>query len=83
MEPGTPPTWRPAFASPRPESPLRALAVPAFLTLVLVFLTLIAWAAGALDLFWTGVFWEAFLWGGVLLYFVGLSFDRRMHAAPV
>jgi hypothetical protein len=36
-------------------------------------------AAGALDLFWTGVFWEAFLWGGVLLYFVGLSFDRRMH----
>src|SRR5437773_1727702 len=51
VQPGTPPTWRPAFASPRPESPFRALAVPAFLTLVLVFLTLIAWAAGALDLF--------------------------------
>jgi hypothetical protein len=79
MESGTPPTWRPAFAGPRPENPLRVLAVPAFLTIVLGFLTLIAWAAGALDVFWTGVFWEAFLWGGVLLYFAGLAFDRRLR----
>jgi len=83
MEPGVPPTWRPAFADPRRGSPLQILILPALLTIPLVALTVLAGVSGALDLFWTGVFWESLFWGGVVLYFAGLLFGRRMRAAPV
>ena len=83
MQPGAPPTWRPAFATPKPEGPLRILVLPALLTIPLVALTVLAGFGGGLDLFWTGVFWEGLLWGGVVLYFAGLLFARRMRGAPV
>ncbi len=77
MEPGTPSTWRPAFPVARPAGPLRVLRVPAVLTLLAILLDVLAWLSGPVELFWTYVFWEVLLWGGVLLYFAGLWFERR------
>jgi len=83
MEPGVPPTWRPAFASPPRENPLAILILPALLTIPLVALTVLAGVSGALDVFWTGIFWEGLLWSGVVLYFAGLLFGRQRRAAPM
>jgi len=77
MEPGTPSTWRPAFPVARPEGPLRVLWIPAVLTLLAIPLDALAWLSGPVELFWTYVFWEGLLWGGVLLYFAGVGFERR------
>ena len=76
MEPGGPPTWRPAFPVARPPGPLRVLWIPAVLTLLAIPLDLLAWLSGALDLVWTVLFWEGLLWGGVLLHFAGTGFER-------
>jgi hypothetical protein len=81
MEPGTPSTWRPAFPAARPPGPLRILRIPAALTLLAIPLDVLAWLSGPVELFWTYVFWEALLWGGVVLYFAGVVFDGRVRGA--
>ena len=76
MGPAAPSPLRPAFAAARPEGPLRLLRLPLVLTLLAIPLDVLAWLSGPIELFWTYVFWEALLWGGVALYVAGLWFER-------
>jgi hypothetical protein len=60
---------------------LRILRIPAVLTLLAIPLDLLAWLSGPVELFWTLLFWEAFLWGGVLLYLMGAWLERSRRAS--